>query len=249
MKKALWVLLVMLIAAFGYCAYRYYNEAYLPKKELAADIQKAQELNESIRPEIIAEDKQNDEPVHDNLEKARLLDENVAAWVSIPGTTIDYPIVQGTDNSYFLTHTLDGEYNQHGTPFLDVRCDPNFEGLTSIVYGHHFYNDDSIVFGALYYYKSKDYMAQHPTATLILPYEVHEVKLFAYLNVNSTSNAYTAKLETQQDKQDYLDYLFDTALYTTIERSKLNADSRLLLLSTCTGEYWEARGVLVGVIE
>ena len=50
------------------------------------------------------------------------------------------------------------------------------------------------------------------------------------------------------ERQEYLDYLFEAASYCTVDAGTLNTDTRLILLSTCTFEYEEARGVLVGEI-
>ena len=254
MKSRLLVLLLaVLAAAGGYCLYRYMNETYIPRKALYADISKAEELNRSVRPDSLPEPQENgDSSSHEEknaLEKAQLLEPGVAAWITIPGTSIDHPVVQGSDNSYYLNHTIDGAYNQLGTPFLDCRCERDLSEMTSIVYGHHFFNDDSIGFGILYYFRSPDYMATHPTAVLVLPEEVHEVRFFAYMDVKADSFIYTAAYDPDEDKEEYLDRLFEAASYTTIDRSELDEESRLLLLSTCTGEELYARGVLAGVIE
>ncbi len=239
------LLVVILAIAGAYSAYRYVNDSYLPRKQLEEDIAKAQELNTSVRPAALDEDGSND----NNLSAAQYLNGDTAAWITIPDTTIDYPVVQGDDNSYYLTHTMDGEYNQHGTPFLDNRCNGDFTGFTSIIYGHHFYNDDSVVFGTLYYFKDAAYLEAHPTARLVLPSELYDVRLFAYMNVRSDSPVYSAEFETDKQKEEYLDHIFENAAYTVMDRSELDAHSRLVLLSTCTGEFYEARGVLVGVIK
>ena len=45
---------------------------------------------------------------------ARQLNNNITAWLSCPDTVIDYPVCHGDDNSYYLTHLVDGTYNCNG---------------------------------------------------------------------------------------------------------------------------------------
>ena len=75
---------------------------------------------------------------------------------------------------------------------------------------------------------------------------------FAYLNVPSTSPIYRTDLQAEDDQSAYLAQLFETANYTldlTAEDLQAMADLHLLLLSTCTYEYEDARGIVAGFIE
>ena len=77
------------------------------------------------------------------------------------------------------------------------------------------------------------------------------VRFFAYLTVPSDDPLYTVEFSNPEEKEDYLDYLTDSAVYLyqmTAEDLKNTEDLHLLLLSTCTYEYEGARGVLAGVI-
>lgn len=55
----------------------------------------------------------------------------------LEGTKINYPVVQGTDSSYYLQHMFDGSWNGAGCIFLDSRNEGNFSDRHSIIYGHH----------------------------------------------------------------------------------------------------------------
>ena len=65
---------------------------------------------------------------------------DIVAWIYIEGTKINYPIVQGEDNRYYLKHLFSGEWNGSGCIFLDFRNDASFADRHSIIYGHHMKN-------------------------------------------------------------------------------------------------------------
>lgn len=70
----------------------------------------------------------------------REINPDIVAWIYIEGTKINYPIVQGGDNSYYLKHLFSGEWNGSGCIFLDFRNDTSFADRHSIIYGHHMKN-------------------------------------------------------------------------------------------------------------
>ena len=70
----------------------------------------------------------------------REINPDIVAWIYIEGTKVNYPIVQGEDNSYYLKHLFSGEWNGSGCIFLDFRNDASFADRHSIIYGHHMKN-------------------------------------------------------------------------------------------------------------
>ena len=78
---------------------------------------------------------------------------DVIGWIAIPGTEISYPLVQGTDSDYYLTHTWNQNSSAVGAIFMDCRCSADFSGFNTIVYGHRMNNGS--MFAALKHYKSR----------------------------------------------------------------------------------------------
>ena len=76
-------------------------------------------------------------------------------WVSIPGTTIDFPVMQNGD--FYLKHDFDGNYTDYGLPFLDERCSLNISD-NLIIYGHHM--------NELLGYEDGNYCKAHPEIIL-----------------------------------------------------------------------------------
>ena len=246
MKKAfISFVLTALIAGGGYCAYRYYQSDVLPEKQLDEAYNEQAELFERVKPEI----PQSDEKNADLLKEAEDVNDSVAAWLTIPDTHIDYPICQADDNDFYLHNGFDGQYNYElGCPFLDYRCESDFSGFNSIVYAHHM--TEQRMFADVSLFKDENYLNTHDTGQLILNDEVHTVRFFAYLNTYPTAPVYHAVFVTDNDKLEYLEYIEENADHCRLSADEVAVDDlRLLLLSTCTYEFNDARGILVGVIE
>lgn len=67
----------------------------------------------------------------------RAVNADVRAWVTLDGTGVDYPVVQGKDNLTYVNTDVYGNFSLAGTIFLDTRCAPDFAGEYSLLYGHH----------------------------------------------------------------------------------------------------------------
>lgn len=243
-RKALFVSLILLISVGAYCGYRYYHEDVLPEKQVDEAYDELIELFERIKPEIA-----ECETDSNFLKPADEVNSGVVGWITIPGTHIDYPICQAEDNDFYLHNGFDGQYNNElGCPFLDYRCESDFSGFNSIVYAHHM--SGQRMFADISLFKNQSFLNAHPTGQLILNDEVRTVRFFAYLNVYPTAPAYHAVFMTDSEKREYLEYIEETADYCNYSADELDRDDlHLLLLSTCTYEFNDARGILVGIIE
>jgi sortase B len=62
---------------------------------------------------------------------------DVVGWLAVEGTEIDYPVVQGKDNDFYLRHLFTGERNKLGSIFMNYRNHSNFSDKNTIIYGHH----------------------------------------------------------------------------------------------------------------
>ena len=265
MKKTVLIALTCLLAVLGvYCGWRYYHDAWLPNKQLSDAIESQKELLRQLKPNLDQPDGLSSAPNPEDgagdtrkalaggwsasLAKLKEFNPEAVGWLTIPGTTVDYPIVQAKDNELYLTTGFDRQHSDVGCPFMDARCDSSFGGFNSIVYAHHI---DQEMFGDIALYKDSGFMEARPSGVLLAEDGVHDVLFFAYLTTFSTSKVYDTVPQEKADCDSYIDFIFDQAGYTrelTAEELKSCDSLRLLVLSTCTYEFENARGVLVGVI-
>ena len=104
---------------------------------------------------------------------------SVVAWVRVPGTTVDYPIVQGRPESpdFYLTHDAGGERSAWGAPYIDAGCAQGAESPLVIVYGHHM--SDGTMFAPLAQYSSRGFAEGHRTIRVYTRENAIELEAFA----------------------------------------------------------------------
>ena len=90
-------------------------------------------------------------------------------WLKIEDTNIDYPVLQTTDNIFYLDHNFEQEYDRNGSLFLDAECDIVHRNTNLIIYGHHMRSGK--MFGNLNKYSSESYYKEHPTIQFDTIYE------------------------------------------------------------------------------
>lgn len=112
---------------------------------------------------------------------------SVVAWARVPGTTVDYPIVQGRQESpdFYLTHNASGERSVWGAPYIDAGCAQGAESPLVIVYGHHM--SDGTMFAPLAQYSSRDFAEGHRTIRVYTREKTIELEVFAVDVVDASS--------------------------------------------------------------
>lgn len=170
---------------------------------------------------------------------------DVVAWIFIEGTNINYPVVQGDDNSHYLDRLFDGSYNSAGTIFLDYR---NERGLTdhhSIFYGHHMQNGS--MFKQIANYKDQAFYDAHPVCLVMTPNGNYKLEFFAGYVTNMNDQAWKLEFASDEEYALWLEDAISKSGFTSTV--KPTAQDRVVTFSTCTYEYNDARFVLVGVLK
>ena len=101
--------------------------------------------------------------VYDFDELAKI-NPDVVAWIKLDDSTINYPVVHGNDNQYYLEHLFDGTANHHGTVFVDAYNSPDFTDQNTAMYAHHM--NDGTMFADLEKYKDPDWARTHSVIRL-----------------------------------------------------------------------------------
>ncbi len=181
-------------------------------------------------------------PVVD-FEALKQINPDIVGWILIEGTNINYPIVQGTDNDYYLDHLFDGSYNKAGCIFLDYRCAPDLSDSHSILYGHHM--RDFTMFTQLMNYKDPAFYDTHPTALIVSETAWYRIQFFSGYVTNNEDNAWDLVRESD-DLPAWLADIQNKSCFTPLVRPP--EDAKILTLSTCTYEFNSAKFVLHGFI-
>lgn len=162
-----------------------------------------------------------------NEEPEKEIEGDMAAWLSMDGSAIDYPVMQGETNTEYLSKDPFGEYSLAGSIFLDARNDGAFGDGYSLIYGHHM--EHGLMFGALDDWLDEEYFGEHLSGTLIVGDETFQLKVFAVLESEATEERIFAPTECPYD--EVLEYILDHALYT--HEANIPDGERIVALSTC----------------
>lgn len=171
------------------------------------------------------------------------INSNCVAWIRIDGTEIDYPVVQGHDNSFYLKHLFDGEWNSAGCIFLDSRVEPDLSDRHSVLYGHHMKN--GTMFSDISNYKDQTFYENHTTGMILTPSKNYRIEFFAGYVVGADDE--TAWKVTFATEDEYADWLNETVGRSWFKSEGIpTAEDRVITLSTCSYEFNNARFVLIG---
>ena len=165
---------------------------------------------------------------------------DAAIWLQLPDTPLDYPVMLGANNQFYLNHLPDGNKNARGSLFLDYRT--NEDSVHLIVYGHN--SSDGKMFGLLKQYESQDYFLQHKTLTVATSDEVYVCPIFSVRRAAAESGAYRLEFEDNNSLMDYIDQAAAKSLYQI--DVELEGTARVLTLSTCTG--WRNQRFIVQAV-
>jgi sortase B len=140
-------------------------------------------------------------------------------WIVIPGTTVDYPVVRGRDNSRYLHTTFSGERNPAGAIFMDYRCTGGFDAPVSLIHGHNM--RAGLMFSPLTNYLDREFMENYPNIIILtadgetLVYRIFRARL-----TDAWDSVYTVNYRDEDA----------AAVFFGVETHE-----RLLILSTCAG--------------
>ena len=239
------ILTVILLAVSGYMVFseiREYRESTDAYDELTVFVELPEQTDPVTDPETEPSETENvtepEEPavVLPAVDFTALREKapDVIAWLTLPDTAINYPVVQADDNAYYLRRLYDGTYNQAGCLFADYRCAADLSGRNTVIYGHNMRNGS--MFSTLKEYAAQSYYEAHPTMYLITPEGGYIAEIFAaFVASPNEIGSDTSPWRTQwPDDAAFGEWLTYTAERSVIESGiTVNAGDRILTLSTC----------------
>lgn len=168
---------------------------------------------------------------------------SVVGWLYGPDTVLSYPVAQGEDNRYYLTHLFDGTENSAGSLFLDSRC-PGLTGRNSVIYGHYMKN--GTLFACLQEYQAQDYYEAHPNLYLLTPEGTVTIQLFSAYVTGAEGDAWQLTFPDREAYGTWLAGLQERSCFASAV-TPTTAD-RVITLSTCDYSFSGARFVCHGLV-
>ena len=166
------------------------------------------------------------------------------AWLRIPGTNVDYPVVQTDDPDDYLNHTFSEKQSVVGTLFSLADADYKAPGRNIAIYGHHLRSSGEKMFTSLMRYKNPDFYEDNQTIVLDSLYRHSEYTIFAVVNMK-TGDWEPSRTTFSGDAafMAFVNRANSEALYDT--GVEVGADDHILTLITCDRSYAGKEGRLV----
>lgn len=172
---------------------------------------------------------------------------DLAGWLTIDGTVIDYPVMQCEDNEYYLHHDFYGEESKYGCLYVKDAADLA-EGTNFIIYGHNM--KDGSMFGDLDYYKKKSFYEEHSLISFDTLYEERTyeiVSVFLSQVYREDENVFKYYQFYQADSEEEFDSFYKNIKQLALYDTKAEAEygDTFLTLSTCAYHVQDGRLVVV----
>ena len=184
-----------------------------------------------------------DNPTLKDLKK---LNPDVKAWIQVPKTNIDYPVVQGQDDMEYINKNVYGEFELSGAIFLSCLNKDDFSDPYNLVYGHNMKNGG--MFADVADFTNKEYFETHQKGKLYLTDATRKIRFFACMKVTAAdAKIYHPDGYRKDNLKDLLDYIQANAVqYRDVNVTDENS---LIALSTCSEAETNGRVVLIGKLE
>lgn len=172
----------------------------------------------------------------------REINPDTAGWIRIPGTEIDYPIVQGSDNNIYLHKSFYGEAAEEGCIFLDFESQRDLRGYHNILYGHNMKN--GTMFRDVVRYKEEDYFNEHRYFEIYTPRETIYLKAVSCYYIQDDPEVRRTRFRDNEEFDIFVRKMLGPCPYVHMPGEPVK---NLYTLVTCSYESEDTRTVLFAV--
>ena len=180
-----------------------------------------------------------------DMDALKKVNSDVEGWILIPGTKISYPVMQASDNEFYLSRTWDKTWNWLGSVFIECENESDLSEFNTIIYGHNMRNTS--MFSQLKSYKEQSYWKKHPSVYIANEEGVYKYDVFAAYEAAVDGHPFWLDVEDEKVKTVFLQEsikMSDIDTGITPETS-----DKVITLSTCTGVGHETRWVVQAVLD
>lgn len=201
--------------------------------------------------EPVSEPEPYDSPVEFEALWERCAD--IYAWLDIPGSDISYPVAQSqTDDTFYLTHSIDGKKDQNGTLFTEHAYNSRtFSDPVTIIYGHNMRS--GAMFGFLQeQFSVKQWFDEHEEIIVYQPERELHYRVFAAVPYSTKHILYQYRCFREPSAlAEFLDVIYTTRKFGTNynENCRATQEDNVLVLSTCLPRSSDGRYLVLAMLE
>ena len=182
-------------------------------------------------------------------EALQAINPDVVGWIYIPGTVVNYPITQGDDDEYYLTHDIYGNGGsvRFGTIFLSAGNSADFSDDNNLLYGHHMANGSMFAFiGDI---TSQDDFDSCRTIYILTPNGNYMLRTFALVDVDaSDASVIVQNFDSDEERIAYLEDIISRSLVTATDIADLEDMTQIYMFCTCDELITDGRYLLYAYV-
>ena len=213
-------MIVVLILITAICGYRLWvmSERYIQEAWVKNSLAKYRPLDLAVFQNQFITDLQEE------------VNSDIIGWIKIPNTKIDYPFVISNNNNHYLRRDLFGNYALAGSIFMDYRCQKDFSGFNTIIYGHNMKNDS--MFGDLLLFYDEGFFDSARYGKLFLKDRTYTLEFFAYMVIGKNDEIIYNPYVASAEGDDFIEHVRGFAR----NYRELDTIERVVTLSTCSDD-------------
>lgn len=181
-------------------------------------------------------------PIEVDFDALRMENADIVGWIYCEDTPVNYPVLQGSDNDYYLKNSYDGSRSASGAIFIDANNQAGFADCNTIVYGHNMKNGS--MFASLFDWADQEFYEKHPIIWLLTPEQDYQIVLMSGCMTSAHSQFYTICQEPCEEFEQYLKDIQAASDFQPVFQPE--GTGNYVLLSTCAYVFDNARYVLFG---
>lgn len=233
------IAIVIVVAGAGIGFYVYSSnqqkKSATAEKAKKADPEETQESYEKLKEQVAVD---ADDPMFRKIDfaAAQATNPDVYAWIWIPGTNIDYPILQSEteDDAYYLNHTIEKKEGLPGTIYTEKYNAKDFSNPVTVIYGHNMKNGS--MFADLHKFEDKAFFDSNPYIYIYLPNRTLKYHIFSATPFDDRYILGNYVFSSQDDFEKYLDELRSNINGNVNMDINVAQNTGILTLSTCIAD-------------
>lgn len=183
-----------------------------------------------------------------DFEKLKKANPEIYAWINIPNTKVDYPVLQSEkSNGYYLNRTIDGSWSAYGSIYTENYNNKDFSDFNTLLYGHNMRNGR--MFGSLKKFRDASFFKENRYINVYMENRILKYEIFAACTWDNLHILANRNFDIEENRTAYIEEIFAVrGMNSHIKKDiKVTAQDRIITLSTCTNDK-EKRYLISGVL-
>lgn len=210
------------------------------------------DVRKTAKKEVTEEETKEEEETQIDFEALWNTNEDIYAWIEIPGTEVDYPILQHPkDDAYYLNHTVEKNEGLPGSIYTEKWNSKDFTDFNTVIYGHNMKN--GTMFKGLHQYEDKEFLQKNQYVKIYLPDKTLKYRIFAAVTFDDRYIPHSYNFSTDKGCKQFLDDVKNgvvkdaKAVYD--DDVEVTTQDKLITMSTCIANQSSRRWIVVAKLE